>query len=85
MLLITLMMLVFVAAIFINGRTLHAKNRTYVAQELELEIQVREAQAKSEEIEVLKEEIMTDEYVRKMAGEKLRMINPGEVVFRAAE
>lgn len=85
MLLITLIMLMFVAVVSINGMALRAKNDTYAAQELELQAQIDAAHAQAEEIERLKVEIGTDEYVRKIASEKLRLVNPGEIIFRSAE
>ena len=85
MLLITLIMLMFVAVVSVNAMTLRARNATYIAQETELQTQIEAAQAQAEEIEGLKTEIGTDAYVRKIANEKLRLVNPGEIVFRSAE
>ena len=78
-------MLMFVAVVSANGMTLRAKNDLHKAQELELQTQIQVAEARAEEIEELKDVIGTDEYVRKIASEKLRLVNPGEIVFRAAE
>jgi Type II secretory pathway, component PulK len=85
MLLITLIMLMFVVVVSINGMALRAKNDLYVAQELELHTQIQQAQERAEEIEELRDEIGTDDYIKKVASEKLRLVNPGELVFRSAE
>ena len=82
---ITLIMLMFVAVVSVNAMTLRARNEVYIAQEAELQTQIEIAQAQAEEIEGLRTEIGTDDYVRKVANEKLRLVNPGEIIFRSAE
>lgn len=59
------------------------KNRAYKAREAELEAQLEEENARAEEIDALEEYIGTDEYIEDVAKEKLGLVNPNEILFRA--
>ncbi len=55
-----------------------AKNREEIAR---LESQIEYEKARMEEVEALKTKVDTDEYIEKMAREKLGMIKENEKVF----
>lgn len=63
--------------------SLHTKNRGYKAQEAELEKQLEEAEARSEEIDELEKYVGTDEYVEDVAKDKLGLVYPNEILFEA--
>ena len=63
--------------------SLREKNETYKAQEAELEAQLEEEHARAEEIDALEEYVGTDEYVEDVAKEKLGLVNPNEILFKA--
>ena len=63
--------------------SLHEKNQNYKEQEAKLEAQLEEQRARSEEIDELEEYVGTDEYVEDVAKEKLGLINPNEILFKA--
>ncbi len=63
--------------------SLQAKNREYKAQEAELEKQLEEEAARSEEIDELEEYVGTDEYVEDVAKDKLGLVYPNEILFEA--
>lgn len=64
--------------------SLREKNQTYKAQEAELEAQLEEENVRAEEIDALEEYVGTDEYVEDVAKEKLGLVNPNEILFKAA-
>ena len=63
--------------------SLREKNNSYKAQETELEEQLKEENARAEEIDALEGYVGTDEYVEDVAKEKLGLVNPNEILFRA--
>lgn len=63
--------------------SLREKNDSYKAQETELEEQLKEENARAEEIDALEEYVGTDEYVEDVAKEKLGLVNPNEILFKA--
>ncbi len=67
----------------VGSISLHEKNRNYKAQEATLEAQLEEEAARAEEIEALEEYVGTEEYVEDVAKEKLGLVNPNEVLFKA--
>lgn len=75
---------VFLAVILSVGSiSMHAKNRDYKAQEAELQEQIAAEIAREEEISELEEYVGTDAYIEDVAKEKLGLINPNEVIFKA--
>ena len=64
--------------------SLREKNQTYKSQEAELEAQLQEENVRAEEIDALEEYVGTDEYVEDVAKEKLGLVNPNEILFKAA-
>lgn len=67
----------------VGSMSLREKNERYKAQQAELETQLEEQKARSEEIEALEEYVGTDEYVEDVAKEKLGLVNPNEILFQA--
>lgn len=67
----------------VGSISLHEKNENYKAQEAKLEAQLLEEQARAEEISELEEYVGTDEYVEDVAKEKLGLIYPNEILFKA--
>ena len=63
--------------------SLREKNQTYKSQEAELEAQLQEENVRAEEIDALEEYVGTDEYVEDVAKEKLGLVNPNEILFKA--
>lgn len=66
----------------VGSISLHAKNKEYKAHEIELEKQLAEEKVRAEEIEDLEEYVGTDEYIKDVAKEKLRLIDPNEILFK---
>ena len=67
----------------VGSISLQEKNRNYKAQEAELEKQIAAEMAREEEIAELEEYVGSDQYVEDVAKEKLGLINPNEIIFKA--
>ena len=74
---------VLVATLSVASVSLHAKNKEYMAQEAELEAQIKAESNRAEEIDELEEYVGTDEYVEDVAKEKLGLVYPNEILFEA--
>lgn len=69
----------------VNSVSLHARNSEYAQQEKELKAQIAEQEKRSKEVEAFKEYVKTDEYIKETAEEKLGLVDPDEIVFKAEE
>lgn len=72
-------------ALAVSSLRLQAKNAEYTEQERELQSQIDEEKKRSEEVEKFREYVKTDEYVKEVAEEKLDLVDPSEIIFKAAE
>lgn len=78
--------LVFLSGVLtVNSLRLQAKNAEYKEQEEQLQTQIDDAKERAEEVEEFKEYVNTDEYVRETAEDKLDLVDPNEIIFKAAE
>lgn len=64
---------------------LYARNESYKGQEAELEAQIEEAKKRSEEVKAYEEYVKTDEYIKDIAEEKLGLVDPNEIIFKARQ
>lgn len=71
------------AVLFVGSMSLRTKNENYMAQEAELERQLQQEEERAVEIEELEAYVGTDEYIEDVAKEKLGLINPNEILFKA--
>lgn len=76
-------LVLLVVVLSIGSVSLQAKNKRYKAQENELEEQLEEEKVRTEDIEDLEKYVGTDEYIKDVAKEKLRLIDPNEILFQA--
>ena len=80
---ITSVIVLLAIILSVGSISLREKNNSYKAQEAELEAQLKEENARAEEIDALEEYVGTDEYVEDVAKEKLGLVNPNEILFKA--
>lgn len=78
---ISTVVLLLAVTVFFGSLSLRSKNKEYAQQEAELKAQIAEQQERSEQIEAYKEYIQSDEYIKKVAREKLKLALPGEILF----
>lgn len=67
----------------VNAVGLYNKNKEYRRQEAELKAQIKEEKERSREVEEFEEYVKTDEYIKDVAEEKLGLVDPGEIIFKA--
>ena len=80
---ISCVVLLLMVILGVGSISLQDKNRNYKAQEAELEKQIAAEIAREEEIAELEEYVGSDQYVEDVAKEKLGLINPNEIIFKA--
>ena len=82
---IAVILVVVTACMGVSAISLQKKNDTYKQQEEELIDQIEEEQKKTEEVEEFKEYVGTEEYIKEMAEDKLGLVDPDEIVFKAVD
>ena len=75
--------LLLVVVLGVASISLQEKNRNYKAQEAELLQQLEKEELRSEEIDELDEYVGTDEYIEDIAKDKLGLVYPNEILFKA--
>ena len=83
MLVVSAVIILLGAIVFVNSMTLKAKEKAYQEQEIELKQQIEEEKQKAKEIDKLEEYVGTDAYIEDMAREKLGMVYKDEIIFKA--
>lgn len=61
------------------------KNNAYQAQKAELEQQIKDEEIRAEDIEKLRDYVESDEFIEKMARDKLGLVYEDEIIFKAEE
>ncbi len=83
MLAVSAVIALLMAVVSVNAMSLHEKDRTYQAQEIELKKQIEEEKERSVQIDELEKYVGTDEYVEEVAKDKLGLVNENEIIFKA--
>lgn len=83
--LISMIMILLVCVLTFHAVTLQAKSNDYKQQEAELMAQIHEQKDRAEEVKEYSEYVQTDEYIKEVAEEKLGLVDPNEIIFKAAE
>jgi cell division protein DivIC len=81
--LISCVVVVLSGVLYVASSSLRKKNENYKAQEMELEKQLEEANAQSEEIDEREEYVGSDKYIEDVAKDKLGLVYPNEILFQA--
>lgn len=82
MLCITAIVAVLLVSLTVQSQSLTAKNAAYEEQEAKLEQQLEDEKKRTEEIEGLEAYMQTDEYVEKIARDKLGLVYPDEILIK---
>lgn len=82
MLAISLVVLVLLGALIVQGYGLQNRLSVYEARAAALEESIEEEEARTEEIENLKKYMQTDEYAEEVARERLGLVKDNEIVFQ---
>ncbi len=80
---VSIVILLLVAVVTASGMSLRAKEKSYQAQAAELNEQIEQEKERASQIDELAEYVGTDEYVEEVAKDKLGLVNPNEIIFKA--
>ena len=79
---IALIVLVLIGSMVIQSRGLKESLAGYETRAEALNQQIEEEKARTEEIQNLKEYMLTDEYAEQVAREKLGLVKENEIIFQ---
>ena len=82
---IAIILVVVTGCIGISAVSLQNKNEAYKQQEEELKQQIEAEQKKAEEVDEFKEYVNTQEYEKELAEDKLGLVDPDEILFKAVD
>lgn len=80
---ICFILILLTGTLSVNAVGLYNKNEVYKQQEAELRAQIKEEKARSVEVEAFQEYVKTDGYIKDVAEEKLGLVDPNEIIFKA--
>ena len=79
---IALIVLVLLTTLMVESQDLNTALAGYDARAAVLDQSIEDEQTRTEELQKLKEYMLTDEYAEQAAREKLGMINENEIIFQ---
>ena len=82
---IVVVVVVLIIAMLNLSSELKAKNAAYQEEIAMLTEQIQAEEQRAEEIEKMPEQMRTKEYIETVAKEKLGLVYPGEMVFKAEQ
>ncbi|MCD7954801.1 MAG: septum formation initiator family protein [Lachnospiraceae bacterium] len=85
MYLISVIVMILLVSLLVQSQSLRAQNAEYETQKAELEQEIQDEEIRAQEIEDLSEYLNSDEYIEKLAREKLGLVYEDDVIYRAAE
>lgn len=85
MLCITAVVTVLLVSLTVQSHSLTVKNAAFEEQEARLARQLEDEKKRTEEIDGLQEYMQTDEYVEKIARDKLGLVYPDEILIKPAD
>lgn len=85
MFLVMLALLMILVAVYVSSNRLQGRLDDLQAQSAALQVQIDAEKQRAEEIELLRKRSQTKEYYEEIAKEKLGLVNPDEIVFKAED
>lgn len=82
---IAVVVMTLLVVLLIQSQKLIEKNSVYETQKEELKQEIQDEEIRAEEIENLKEYVDSDEYIEKIARDKLGLVYDDEIIFKAEE
>lgn len=82
---ISAVVLVLLIVFTVQSHTMKQKNTSYQGEIAQLEKQIEAEEARTEEIEELKEYVQSDEYAEQVAKDKLGLVYEDEIIFKPEE
>lgn len=85
MFLVMLALLMILVAVYVSSNRLQGRLDDLQAQSAALQVQIDAEKERAKEIEILRKRSQTKEYYEEIAKEKLGLVNPDEIVFKAED
>lgn len=85
MFLVTLVVLMMLAVVFINSIQLKEKQAEYKARQEQLQAEIDAENERAEEIENFKKYTQTKAYIEEVAKDKLGLVYEGEIIFNTED
>lgn len=85
MFLVMLALLMILVAVYVSSNRLQGRLDDLQAQSAALQVQIDAEKERAKEIELLRKRSQTKEYYEEIAKEKLGLVNPDEIVFKAED
>lgn len=85
MIVITFVLCILLSVLVVEGNRLRAKINSNDQKVTQLEQQIAEENARTEDIGQMQEEMQSDEYLEKIAKERLGFVKENEIVFKEAQ
>ncbi len=82
---IAVIVMVLLVGLLVQSQSLRAKNAEYATQIADLEQEIQDEEVRAEEIKDLAEYLNSDEYVEKLAREKLGLVYEDDVIYRVSD
>ena len=82
---ITLIIGIVAAAIYTAERDMRQQEQAYIEREAALNREIEREEQRRKTLDEKKKYVATDEYIEKVAKEKLGLINPDEILIKAKE
>lgn len=82
MIAISIVVCILLVILLFQGQSLQKKVKENEAKKEELEQQLSDEEARTEEIEEMQEYMQSDEYIEKIAKEKVGLIKDNEIIFK---
>ena len=79
---IAAIVLVLIAALLYQSRSLQSRINEYQASNARLEERIQEEQARTEELKLLPVYVNSDEFIEKAAREKFGLVYADEIIFK---
>ncbi len=78
---IVLVVLMLLVIFMVKGRSIESTLAVYNARTATLEQEIEDEKARTQEIDEMKEYMLTDEFAEQIAREKLGLVKENEIVF----
>ena len=76
---------VLLVGLLMQSQTLSRQNAAYEARKEELEQQIQDEKVRAGEIEEMEDYVDSDEYIEKIAREKLGLVYSDDIIFQPGE
>ncbi|MGI6007540.1 MAG: FtsB family cell division protein [Ruminococcus sp.] len=82
---ITLVVCMMLVLLYVEGRSVQQRIADNTQRQQELEDQIDDEKARTEEIKDMQEYVQSDEYIEKIAKEKIGLVKENEIIFKEAD